>query len=254
MAGSGSYARGDQPRSVPDPNAALYDEAARRQRAYNDEQAAQQTRADQARRKEQLLGDRLFDLADDGGTPDVGHPGVAESLIPVWGSGREALADLHDKNYVGSLVNEGLAVSDAIPLKAVGGAIAKGGFRLAPAVWRTKPWEAAKGIKGARQWMTDIGFARPGQPVHHWAIPQGDWGKKVPGELKNQLWNAKPTEDAVQHGRIHGPYTVNGVRMPEFNDLEKLWYGTPDWFKALQVSIPGHLGTAAGREAKGGRR
>lgn len=250
MASSGSYARGDQPRSVPDPNAKLYDEATRRQRAYNERQA----QADHARQKEQLLGDRPFELADDGDSPDVGHPGAVESLIPVWGSGREALADLHDKNEVGALVNGGLMASDAFLVKALAGAALRGGFRLAPAVWRTKPWEAARGVKGARQWMTEIGFAEPGQPVHHWAIPQGGWGKKVPGELKNHLWNAKPLEDAVQHGRIHGPYTVDGVRLPEFNDLEKFWYGTPDWFKALQVSAPGHVGTAVGRHVRDAHR
>jgi hypothetical protein len=169
-------------------------------------------------------------------------------LAPVWGSGREALADLSDDNYLGAILNGALAVSDAIPAKAVGGVVLKGGIKVSgPFVWRTKPWEAAKGV---RQWMSDINFAKPGQPVHHWAIPQGGWGKNVPDWFKNQLWNAKPTTDAVEHGRIHGSYKVDGLKLPQFDAVRRFWYGTPDWFKALNISVPGHAGTAAGRSAK----
>ena len=42
MAGTGSYARGDQPRSVPDALAQPYARMAASQRAYNDKQAAEQ--------------------------------------------------------------------------------------------------------------------------------------------------------------------------------------------------------------------
>jgi hypothetical protein len=178
--------------------------------------------------------------------PDVGHPSVGQSLIPVLGSGREALADLHDGNYVGAAVNAALATSDVFPVKAVGTVFAKGGIKTGKTVWRTKPWEAKQGVKGVRQWMTDKGFADAGQPVHHWAIPQGGWGKYVPDVIKNQLWNLKPLKDAVEHGRIHGRYTVDGVRLPQFPPIERFWKATPDWFKAANVSVPGHAGTAIG--------
>ena len=88
------------------------------------------------------------------------------------------------------------------------------------------------------------GFLEKGQPGHHWFLEQAS---NAPDWLKNQPLFVKPMKDAVQHGRVHGPYTVNGVRLPQFNAAERFWYGTPDWFKALNVSVPGHLGTAAGR-------
>ena len=51
MAGSGSYARGDQPRSVPDALAGPYEKMAAQQRAYNARQAAElEPRAGGARR------------------------------------------------------------------------------------------------------------------------------------------------------------------------------------------------------------
>lgn len=40
MVGTGSFARGDQPRSVPDPNGPAYAEMVRKQRAYNERQTA----------------------------------------------------------------------------------------------------------------------------------------------------------------------------------------------------------------------
>jgi hypothetical protein len=156
---------------------------------------------------------------------------------------------LHDRNYLGAAVNGAIAVSDVVPVKAATETLVKGGIKFGPAVWRTKPWEAKNGIKGVRQWMTDKGFARPGQPVHHWAIPQGGWGKQVPDGFKNQLWNLRPLEDAAEHGRIHGRYTVDGVKLPQFGPAERFWRGTPDWFKATQISAPGHLGTMAGRRS-----
>ena len=147
-------------------------------------------------------------------------------------------------------MNGVLAATDFVPFKAVGGTVLKGGLKLGPTVWRVKPWEKAKGLQGVREWMTEKGFAEAGQPVHHWAIPQGGWGKAVPDAIKNQLWNLKPMKDAVEHGRVHGRYTVDGVKLPQFNFAQRVWYGTPDWLKAANVSIPGHLGTAAGLQTK----
>lgn len=257
LAGSGSYDRGDHPRSVPDLDGPLHEEAARRQRAYNARQEAEiQRRRTAAAERSKRLGDRLFALADseDFKLPDVGHPNAVESLMPMWGSGRAALADLHDRNFVGATVNGALAISDIVPTKAVAGALIKGGWKAAPIVWRTKPWEARNGVLGKRQWMTEKGFAKAGQPVHHWAIPQGGWGKRVPDQIKNGLWNLKPTRDAVDHGRIHGRYTVNGEKRPPYGDVRRVLAGTPDWFKAANVSVPGHAGLAAGLEVRARER
>jgi hypothetical protein len=211
------------------------------QRAYNAKQEAEQQR----RRNGALptvTGDSRRGAADPPAQDrQFDHPGALESMIPIWGSGKEALADLEDKNYVGAAVNAGLAVSDVMLAKAVVGGLAKGGLKLAgPYVWRMHPKQG----QGARQWLGDKGFVKPGQPAHHWWIEQKS---KVPDWIKNQPPFIKPTRDAVEHGRIHGPYTVDGVKLPRFNDAQRLWYGTPQWAKAAYVSSAGHSGAAAGR-------
>lgn len=239
MAGSGSYARGDRPRSVPDPDAARHEAAARQQRAYNKAQEAALSRKTAAGVEDaKRLGDRIFPPAS---LPDMGridHPGEMESWIPIWGPGREALADRQDGDLLGALGNGVLAASDVVPAKAVAGSLLKGAVKVGgPHVWRTKPWEKAQGV---RQWLGEKGYLKPGEHGHHWAIPQNGWGKSVPEWLKNQPWDIKGL-DAVTHGRVHGPYTVGGVRLPKFNLPQRIWYGTPDWWKAMGVSGSGRL-------------
>lgn len=229
MASSGSYARGDQPRSVADPDRRLHEGAAREQRAYNERQEAEIARK-KARRGIEM--------------PDVGHPSAVEALIPVWGSGREALADAHDGDWVGAVGNGAMAVTDLVPAKAVGGAILKGAVKVGgPHVWRTKPWDK---VQGVRQWLGEKGHLKPGEHGHHWAIPQGGWGKNVPDWIKNQPWNIVGL-DAVKHGRIHGKYTVDGVKLPRYGRAERLLYGTPQWAKAAAATTP--AGVARSNEA-----
>jgi hypothetical protein len=190
--------------------------------------------------RDKLLGDRLFSFAEPEARK-VGHPGPLESLWPIWGSGREAIADFEDHNYLGGAFNTGLAASDVVIAKAALGGLAKGGLKMGGKyVWRNAPWEE----ESMRQWMGKQGFLKPGQPGHHWWLEQKS---SAPDWLKNQPLFIKGTKDAVEHGRIHGPYTVNGVKLPQFNAAQRFMAGTPDWWKALNVSIPGHAGTAVGR-------
>lgn len=134
MPNSGS-ARLEGPRTAKDPLEEPYEQMIARQRAHN---AALE---DEQNRK-------------------VDHPGTLESMIPIWGSGKEALADLEDKNYAGAAINAGLAVSDVVIAKAVLSGLAKGGLKVAgPHVWRTTFPErkaAPKKIQGAREWMGEM--------------------------------------------------------------------------------------------------
>ncbi len=57
---------------------------------------------------------------------NVGAPGFAESLIPVWGSGREAVNDFQTGHYVKGVFWTAMAVSDVFMV----GAIAKGGVKI----------------------------------------------------------------------------------------------------------------------------
>ena len=207
MAGSGSFARGDQPRSVPDPYGAAYDAMIVKQRAHN-------ARQEEAWWKE--------------------HPGTLESLTPVWGSAREAVADAAEGDYLGAAVNGALAVSDLAPGAYAAKAAAKVGVKgLLKGGSHT--WNAT------RKWIGKNGFAESGQHVHHGMIPQGGWGKWVPDKIKNQLWNATPMRSPQVHGRIHGPYGG----LPQYPLPQRYWIGAPDWAKRAHVWLPSGAATAA---------
>jgi hypothetical protein len=232
LGSSGSYARGDQPRSVLDPDAGAHAAAAKAQLAYNDRQAAEiaRKRAIAQRPSEQKRGPSW--------APDVAHPGALESVIPVWGSGREALADLHDGDYLGAAGNGVMAVSDLALVKGAFVAVGKGAMKVGGSyAWRSKPWDE---VQGVRKWMGEKGYLKPGEHGHHGIIPQGGWGKAVPDYIKNQPWNIKAL-DPVTHRRIHGRATVDGVKAPRFNPAERVWRGTPTWTKPAAASGAGDL-------------
>lgn len=168
MAGSGSFARGEQPRSVPDDLKRPYEEMAKNQKAHN------------ARQEEAWYRK---------------HPGLAESFVPVWGSAREAVADAYEGDVVGAVVNTGLALSDLAP----GGYAVKAGAKgLGKAGSQT--WGAT------RKWMGRSGMLGHGQHGHHGIIPNNGWGKQVPDFIKNHPANITATRAPSDHMRIHGRY------------------------------------------------
>jgi len=59
------------------------------------------------------------------------HPGTAESLIPVWGSARDAIADYNQGDMVGAVANGALALTDLIGEGYVLKSIGKGGLKVA---------------------------------------------------------------------------------------------------------------------------
>lgn len=198
-----------QPQSVADPDAAPYDETMRRQKARNE-------------KLQQVL-----EFAKS-------HPGAAESVIPVWGSAREAVADGFEGDAAGAVLNGVLAGSDLL----LGGAVVKGVAKGAVFVAKEGSKRAAPyGWKGnVRTWMGEQGHLAKGQHGHHWAIPQNGWGKQVPDWIKNQPWNIKGMPSPEAHLRIH--QSVGGK--PRFNPAQRYWYGTPAWAKAAKVSTVGH--------------
>jgi RHS repeat-associated protein len=56
----------------------------------------------------------------------VGKPGFGESLIPIWGSGRDAIYNFQKGNWGWGLLYTGLAVTDVFLVKALVTGIAKG--------------------------------------------------------------------------------------------------------------------------------
>lgn len=217
MAGSGSYARGDQPRSVPDPDRRAYDAMVEAQKAYNAKQEQEWWRK---------------------------HPGVAESVVPVWGSAREAVADAYEGDVAGAALNGALAASDLFLAGAVVKGVGKGAFKVAGS-------HAWKGRDGVRAWMGEKGHLAPGQHGHHWAIPQNGWGKAVPDAVKNQPWNIKPMKDPAIHMRMNKSWGGK----PPLTLPERLWHGPPAWAKVGSGSAVGHPvgATKAAAERENGR-
>ena len=183
-------------------------------------------------------------VPDSGGFGDVGHPGFAESLIPVWGSGREALADLHDHDYAGAGLNAALAASDLFLVESAANAVRKGGLYAVKGAIGKKGTKA--GWKAVRKELGDRGMLAPKQHGHHWFIPQRRWGKAVPDQIKNHPLNIKGMPSAEVHGRITGGYKGK----PQFNVLERYWNGTPAWSKVLTFDAPGHPIAAARASAR----
>jgi hypothetical protein len=143
----------------------------------------------------------------------------------VWGSGREALADFQEGDVVGGIANGALALSDFAVAGALAKGIAKGGLKIGG----SHTWNATT------KWLKKNGFREAGEHGHHSYIPRGGWGEIVPDSIKNQPWNIKAL-DKETHGRIHGPYKGK----PQFNALQRYWYGTSHGSKAAQFSAAGH--------------
>jgi hypothetical protein len=178
----------------------------------------------------------------------VGHPGLAESFIPVWGSGREALADLQDGNYLGAAFNGAMAVTDLIPAAAVGKAVYRG-KKLGELAAKLAEKRAAKAAAGKhvgkdavdswanyRRWREDKKY-HPGKEMHHAFIPNRM--TFIPGFIRHSDLNLTPLSREM-HARIHGSFKD----LPRYNRLQQYWVGTPEWAKVAKASALGHVETA----------
>ena len=164
----------------------------------------------------------------------VGAPGPWESAIPVWGSGREAINDFQTGHYVWGTVNTAMAISDVFLVKAV---FTGAGRIAAKTAWKT----GVNNWKATRSWIGRRGLARKGQQVHHWLLHRNQGiGKYAPDWLKNQPWNLMNMENNYIHSLIHGMQGEDA-----FNLLEKVYHGTPQWFKAATGSLGGRAAEEA---------
>lgn len=163
--------------------------------------------------------------------PHVGHPSTLETFIPVWGSGREAIADFQDGDYLGAAGNAVLAASD---LTLAGGA-AKGAFK----VYRHANNMAKSGRKASYKWpaarerMKNNDYIADGNQGHHGIIPQGGWGKKVPNFVKNQEWNIMPLPKKV-HDKVHTKWKNGG-----YDPVTKTIVGSPPWARGAMAGAAG---------------
>jgi len=160
----------------------------------------------------------------------VGEAGTGESLIPVWGPSRNSLNDFQNGRYVKGTGNLILAISDIFLVKDIYTGVAKGGleaFKLG-----NKPWNSY------RRFYLESGFAKPGEPLHHWLLEQnGSIGKHIPDMIKNQMWNLKGFANQAEHMTLAHGQTYLG--RPGANFLQQLWFGTPTWPKLFTLSYGG---------------
>lgn len=181
----------------------------------------------------------------------IGHADGLESLIPFWGAGRNALADLQEGNYASAAINAGLLASDFF----LWGAPAKFIFKAGQFGFKKSGIKGALegskyAIKGpgritakdkwrsARDKMKRRGMVVDGQEGHH-IIPQAGWGKRgwgrnLPDAIKHHPLNIMWLPRDV-HQRLHR----NWMELPEFTTRQKIWHGTPRWSKALAGEVAG---------------
>lgn len=204
---------------------------------------AKETMAQKVERERRLREQAEEDEAALRGPPGTGspqgfdpyaHPGLVESLIPVWGSGREAVADALDGDYAGAALNGALAASDLFLAGSIGKGVAKGGLYAVKGAIRDGAADAA--WRKVRKTMGEKGMLAPRQHGHHWLIPQAGWGKAVPDAIKNHPLNINGMPSAEVHGRVHGRYKGK----PRYNPAQRYWYGTPDWSKVATGAAVGH--------------
>ena len=150
------------------------------------------------------------------------HPGFGESLIPFWGSAREAIADGYDGNIGGAIFNGALAVSDLAPGAFAIKGLGEAGVKAALKDGTSTTWNAV------RKRMGRAGYFAEGEQGHHWAIPQR-WAW-VPETIRNHPMNIMPLPVDV-HKRIHFNDLVESL--PRFTVREQLLHGTPTWAKAV---------------------
>lgn len=225
---SGSFARGGQPRSVPDPSGDAYDEMLRRHGAIAKERRASMAARPPAHPPQPTHG------------PVTGLDHVVASAAHVLDGPRRARRELEQGHMARALVDGATSALDLAVLGNGVRGILRGELKLkGPFAWRTKPWETGR---GAREWMGDKGIVQRGQHAHHALIPNNGWGKFIPDAIKNQPANIKPMENSLTHTRIHSASRKAGL--PRFNPLERYWHGTPTWWKVANGSGVAHAAQA----------
>jgi RHS repeat-associated protein len=172
----------------------------------------------------------LIDWVDPSGLV-VSAPGFAESLIPVWGSGRQSVHDYQCGHYIWGTVNAALAVSDVFLVKSLATTAGKVGVEGLVKVSGSHTWDAT------RKWVAREGWRDfSGQAFHHWAIPQNGWGRIVPDVVKNQPWNIMKLSPEA-HTELH-----------QMEGLARVWNGTPTWFKVAVFDASGKAANAARKD------
>jgi hypothetical protein len=171
-------------------------------------------------------------------SPSIGEAKGGSGLIPIYGSGRNAINDFQNGQYVKGAFNGALAISDLFLVKSIVQGGVQGGFKaltLGNAPWSKRPWQT---IDAYRDTYIESGFMSSTDRGHHWLIQQnGSVGKYVPESIKNQMFNIKVFPNQQLH-MVYG-HGQNYLGMQGANFLQRAWYGTPAWPKLFILSYGG---------------
>lgn len=168
----------------------------------------------------------------------VAEPGPWESLIPVWGSGRQAIHDFQQGHYGWGTFNGLLAVSDLFLVGTLGKGLVKGGLRLGFKA-NSQTWNAARKWYG--KYYSRFSPLPKYTQVHHVFLHRGTRYRWLPDAIenavKNHPLNLKPILATQQHSSqaLH-TYIHHGS-----NPAKRWWLGYPGWAKTGSANIPGHL-------------
>lgn len=170
----------------------------------------------------------LYPYGDDNPLINIDPDGKdAWDFVPIVGSTRDAMNSARKGNYGWAVFHTAMAISDVFLLKSIVKGVVQGGGKLL--IKNYKTWNSARKLLGnSESTISSFGeqsFAKSGQEIHHWLIPQNSWGKYVPPQIKNQMFNLMPTRDRLWHNAIEG----KGAQA--MNMSRRLWYGSPSWFK-----------------------
>lgn len=207
-----------QPRSVPDLAGDLYDREMAKLRA--------QRRAEDEDYHSPLevVEGALHDFQDG---PKIKRPNFAQSMVPMVGSGWEAVADLQDRNYGGAAFNGIMAVAEMLPV----GVAVKGLRAAGKGIGILKKGSVTAGAAAKK--IRRVGLAGPGQEIHH-TIPLRGTGRSVQDPRNHYaLLKVMPKAD---HRRLTGKWAGE----PRFDPLQRAWHGTTDWMKAVPVGVAGY--------------
>ena len=171
----------------------------------------------------------------------VGQPGFAESLIPVWGSGRAMVDDFQNGNYAMGMFNMAMMVSDCFMVGTVVKGVAKFGFKASMNVGNMS-WKAV------RSRIKDVGMADfSGQHFHHLIKQKYYLNSPALKFLLNQPFMVtKLARGGYTYKGVD--YTMNGFHMlldgrtvhgQAMSRLERIWYGSNNFHKASAASSIG---------------
>lgn len=164
--------------------------------------------------------------------PGVGQPGLGESIIPVWGSGRAAIDNFQNGSYWMGSFNTAMAISDVFLLKTVFSAGVKLGAGL------IGKGAVTEGLEAATKTRTSIGLGLDADLALHrgtgaitykgagWqqaGLTKVDWGR---ASMDNFYFKQSFTEAAQNAGAIkfnvssfNPSYARPGITSFEFNHI-----------------------------------